>query len=89
MDEHKQYAFLRQCEDEVLLIAVNFGDMNMRVAINIPEHAFNYLGMPEIGNIKAKDLISGKEEKINFMSSKPVGTDLPANSGKILKIKLK
>ena len=89
MDEHKQYAFLRQCEDEVLLIAVNFGDMNMRVAINIPEHAFNYLGMPEMGNIKVKDLISGKEEKINFMSSKPVGTDLPANSGKILKIKLK
>ena len=45
--------------------------------------------MPEMGNIKVKDLIGGKEEKINFMSSKPVGTDLPANSGKILKIKLK
>ena len=89
MDEHKQYAFLRKYEDEVLLIAVNFGDMNMRVAINIPEHAFQYLSMTEMGNIKVKDLLTGKEEKINFTSRKPVGTDLPANSGKILKIKLK
>ena len=89
MDEHKQYAFLRKYEDEVLLIAVNFGDMNMRVAINIPEHAFQYLSMPRMENIKVKDLLTGKEEKINFTSNKPVGTDLPANSGKILKIKLK
>ena len=89
MDEHKQYAFLRKYEDEVLLIAVNFGDMNMRVAINIPEHAFQYLSMPQMENIKVKDLLTGKEEKINFTSNKPVGTDLPANSGKILKIKLK
>ena len=89
MDEHKQYAFLRKYEDEVLLIAVNFGDMNMRVAINIPEHAFQYLSMTEMENIKVKDLLTGKEEKINFTSRKPVGTDLPANSGKILKIKLK
>lgn len=89
MDEHKQYAFLRKYEDEVLLIAVNFGDMNMRVAINIPEHAFQYLSMPQMENIKVKDLLTGKEEKINFTSTKPVGTDLPAHSGKILKIKLK
>ena len=89
MNEHKQYAFIRKCDDEALLIAVNFGDINMRVAINVPEHAFQYLSMPEMGNIKVKDLISGKEEKINFTSSKPVGIDLPANSGKILKIKLK
>lgn len=89
MDWHKQYAFLRQCEDEALLVAVNFRDMNMRVAINIPQYAFECLGMPEMGEIKAKDLISGKEEKINFTSTRPVGTDLPANSGKILKIKLK
>lgn len=89
MNEHKQYAFLRKHEDEVLLIAVNFGDMNMRVAINIPEHAFQYLSMTEMENIKVKDLLTGKEEKINFTSRKPVGTDLPAHGGKILKIKLK
>lgn len=89
MNEHKQYAFIRQYDDEVLLVAVNFGDMNMRVAINIPEHAFQYLSIPKMENIKAKDLLTGKEEKINFTSAKPVGTDLPANSGKILKIKLK
>ena len=89
MNEHKQYALIRKCDDEALLIAVNFGDINMRVAINVPEHAFQYLSMPEMENIKVKDLISGKEEKINFTSSKPVGIDLPANSGKILKIKLK
>lgn len=88
MNEHKQYAFLRQHEDEVLLIAVNFGDIPMRVAINIPEHAFEYLQIPKYDNIKAKDLISGKDEKISFTSSRPTGIDLPANRGKILKIKM-
>ena len=89
MNEHKQYAFLRQYGDEVLLIAVNFGDIPMRVAINIPEHAFEYLNIPKLENTKAKDLISGSEEKISFTSAKPTGIDLPANNGKILKIKLR
>ena len=89
MNEHKQYAFIRQYGDEAMLIAVNFGDIPMRVAINIPEHAFEYLEMPKFDHVKAKDLISGKEEKISFTSSRPTGIDLPANSGKILKIKLK
>lgn len=88
INEHKQYAFLRQYGNEILLIAVNFGDIPMRVAINIPEHAFEYLNIPKLDSIKAKDLISGKEEKISFTSSRPTGIDLPANNGKILKIKI-
>ena len=39
--------------------------------------------------LKVKDLLTGKEVKINFTSNKPVGTDFPANRRKILKIKLK
>ena len=88
MNEHKQFVFLRKCEDEALLIAVNFSDISMRIAVNIPEHAFEYLQMPKFSKIKVKDLISDNEEKISFTSEKPTGIELPANSGKILKIHL-
>lgn len=89
INEHNQYVFIRQYEDEVLLIAVNFDDIPIHVGINIPEHTFEYLKIPQSDSVTAKDLISGKEEKISFTSSRPTGTDLPANNGKILKFKLK
>ena len=47
-NEHKQYAFLRKYEDELLLIAVNFDNVPARVSINIPQHAFDFLEIPEI-----------------------------------------
>ena len=87
-DEHRQYAFLRKHANELLLIAVNFSDESAEVAINLPAHAFNYMQFPEVDDIIATDLLSGKSEHICLSPLRATSTKLPAYGGKVLKIVL-
>lgn len=88
MNEHKQYAFFRKYEKELLLIVCNFDEISSRISINIPEHAFNYLNIPQRGEFSTRELLTGKNETLNFSPTKPVTVEVPAWGGKILKIKL-
>ena len=85
-NEHKQYVFLRKYENELLLIAVNFDNQPVDIAINIPSHAFDYLQLPSIDSYKATDVLSGKKEEICLLPQKATETSISAYSGKILKI---
>ncbi len=87
-NEHKQYVFLRKYENELLLIAVNFDNQPVDIAINIPSHAFDYLQLPSIDSYKATDLLTGKKEEICLLPQKATETSIAAYSGKILKIVL-
>ncbi|MDE5594703.1 MAG: alpha-amylase family protein, partial [Muribaculaceae bacterium] len=58
LDPHRNYVFLRATDDELLLIAVNFGNEDKDMAVNIPRHAFDTLGFPE-GKARMKDLLVG------------------------------
>ena len=49
---HRHYAFLRSYDDVTLLIVVNFDQKASEVEINIPQHAFDLLDMPQ-GIVKA------------------------------------
>ena len=86
-NEHKQFAYLRKHEDELLLIVVNFGDNPVRTAINIPRHAFDYLDFPPL-SVEAKELLSGNIEHIAMMPDHATQLQLEGRSGKILKIQL-
>ena len=88
MNPHRQYVFMRKCDDELLLIITNFDSIPVNVSVNIPQHAFDFWGMRQYPEIKSRDLLTGKSEKIAFCADKPVVTDVPAYGGKILKIKL-
>lgn len=88
MNPHRQYVFMRKCDDELLLIITNFDSIPVNVYVNIPQHAFDFWGMRQYLEIKSRDLLTGKSEKIAFCADKPVVTDVPAYGGKILKIKL-
>ena len=89
LNESKQYAFIRKYKNEALLIIANFGDFPMKVSVNLPQHAFDYLKMPCYEKCHAEDLLSGKTVEISFTYKEPTTIDLPASCGKILKIKLK
>lgn len=88
MNPHRQYVFMRKCDDELLLVITNFDSIPVNVSVNIPQHAFDFWGMRQYLEIKSRDLLTGKSEKIAFCADKPVVTDVPAYGGKILKIKL-
>ena len=45
-DQNRHYAFLRDHEDHTLLIAANFSQNVANMKLIIPEHAFDWLGIP-------------------------------------------
>lgn len=85
-NEHKQYAFLRKAENELLFIVVNFDHISVDLAINLPSHAFDFLQMPQLGSYLATDLLTGKKEDISLLPYKATELSLERYSGKILKI---
>ena len=87
-NEHKQYTFIRKYENEVLLIVVNFDESPVQVGINIPQHAFDFLNIPQAEECKSIDLLSDSKETICFTTNKLTQIKLEGCSGKILKIKI-
>lgn len=67
----RHFAFLRDFEDETLLIVCNFSKNDADMKISIPEHAFNWMKMPE-------------SEVFNHTT--PVGVHVPATNGVIIKL---
>ena len=67
----RHFAFLRDFEDETLLIVCNFSKNDADMKISIPEHAFNWMKMPE------------SEE---FNHTTPVSIHVPATNGVIIKL---
>ena len=45
-DKDRHFVWLRDHEEETLLIAANFSGRDADMKIRIPEHAFEWLGMP-------------------------------------------
>lgn len=67
----RHFAFLRDFEDETLLIVCNFSKNDAEMRISIPEHAFNWMKMPE-------------SEEFNHRT--PVSVHVPATNGVIIKL---
>ena len=87
-NEHKQYAFLRKCDNELLLIVVNFDSVPARAGVNIPQHAFDFLGIPTFTEYDATELLTGNTEKLMLIPDRATPVLLDGYSGKILKFKL-
>ena len=83
------YAFLRRKDDEVILIVTNFSANDQKLSVNIPQHVFEYYGLPETEMIKADGLLTGAIFNISFTSQHPTELIVPAYSGRMLKMKLK
>ncbi len=81
-----QYAFLRQADDELLLVAVNFDGKPAQTEILIPYHAFECLGLKE-DTFVATDLLSGNEKHINLKADGKVSVEIPDHGGVVYKIK--
>lgn len=83
-----EYAFLRKFEDEVLLVVANFGPDRVNTSVNIPAHAFDFLGLPE-KEVRAIDLLTGQEMDIELKKDGAVDMDLRPYTGRIYKFSIK
>ncbi len=88
LNPHRQYVFLRSCDDETLIVAVNFSSESCSLKINIPRHAFDVLSIPE-GDCVATELLSKDMMRKNISSEKTFDTEIGPNDAVVWKIKHK
>lgn len=85
-DSSRQFAYLRCYKNELLLIVSNFADYNTSVKVNIPQEAFDFLGINPDKLKKYKDLLEGDSKILETDELKHgISIELEAHSGKILK----
>lgn len=85
-DCHRQYAFLRKTEGELLFCVANFSDNAIECGIRIPAHAFDFLSIPS-GEYSAVDLISGEESNIHLAPDACTQIKVGANNAILLSVK--
>ncbi len=87
-NEHRQFAFARKYENELLIVIANFDDRQVNTSVHIPEHAFSYLRIPPMEKVEVTDLLTHKKEEISFIPDKAFYITIERLNGKILKIVL-
>jgi len=85
LNPHDHYVFLRNFENETLLIAVNFRSSSCDLKINIPRHAFNTLSIPE-GKFEAVELLYSDKNIKAFSSEIPFETFIQPYNAVVWKI---
>lgn len=85
-DCHRQYAFLRKTEGELLFCVANFSDNAIECGIRIPAHAFDFLSIPS-GEYSAVDLISGEESNIHLAPDAYTQIKVRVNNAILLSVK--
>ena len=70
-DKNRHFAFLRDFEEHTLLIAANFSGSDTKMKLRIPEHAFEWMGIP------VTDTLNTNTE---------IEVDVPAFNGVILNL---
>lgn len=84
---HAQYAFMRKCDDDVLFVVANFGDTEAKCQVAIPDHAFDFLQLPE-RPVEAVDMLTGETQCLNLKRNGLLPADVPPYSGRIYKFKI-
>lgn len=81
----KQYAFMRKCANEVLLVVVNFAQEDAECSVCLPRHAFEYLEIPE-KTITASDLLSKEETlSVDLKAESVIRMSVPGLGGRVYK----
>ena len=83
------YAYLRRAGKEVLLCVANFDGTDAVLDIHIPDHVFELYQFSGQKKVTATDLLTGEKQAISFCAEQPSQVKVPANSGVILKLKVK
>ena len=83
----RQYAFLRRCDNDLLLVVVNFDDQDVAVDVHIPAHAFDYLKMKE-KMVVATDLLTKEKLAMAIKSERSIRMGIEARGGRVWKIKI-
>ncbi len=80
----RQYAFIRKYKNEVLIVTANFSDEDVKVSVNIPEHAFEYLGIDK-KKYSVTELLNERKLELDFSEQQKITDTIGAYSGNVYK----
>ena len=87
VNEHiaqRQYAFLRKAGADMLLVVCNFDEADADVTVNIPDHAFAFMGIPQ-RRLTGRDLMGGAPLVAEFDKAKVVEVKVEPHNCRIFK----
>lgn len=90
MNQHiadKQYAFMRQADNENMLIIVNFAGEPVTCDIVIPQHAIDYFGIQK-RDYEVLDLLSNERFQTGVYGEHAIKIDIAPYAARIFKMKL-
>lgn len=87
-NEHRQFAFLRKQDNELIFVVVNFDDLPARACVNLPKHAFDYLNIPSGADYEARELLTGNIEHLPLLPDQGTPVLLDGLGAKLLKFTL-
>ena len=82
----KKYAFLRGDGDNLLLIVVNFNDVDSVVNVHIPDDAYSFFKMDKMKTRKATPLLKSNNSVVKFNDYSSLYLKIDAYSGEVFKI---
>lgn len=88
LDPHRHYVFLRHHGNDLIVVAVNFGDTDAEMKVNVPAHAFECLDMPQGTDGQARELLSGAEGAMRLSSTEALELKVCAHGAAVWKIQL-
>lgn len=80
----RQYAFIRKYKNEALIVIANFSDEDVKVSVNIPEHAFEYLGIAK-KKYSVTELLNDRKLELDFSEQQQIIDTIGAYSGNVYK----
>lgn len=84
---HRQFAFLRKKDDELILVVANFSAEKASLCIVIPSHACDFFGIEE-GTRMGEELLSGCVRADEWKRDGHISVEVDGYSGAIIKCKV-
>ena len=85
---HRQYAYLRHHDGQLLLIVANFADHVATVDVTVPSHAFEHLHLAA-GEYRGNELLHGDKSQFHLTPDQPLTLTIRPNDAVVWKFFVK
>lgn len=87
-DVHRQFAFLRNYQREVVLVVANFDADDKNISVNIPQEAWDFVGIKS-RNRHFENLLTGQWDFLYHDTTKPMQVHVPGYDAVVLRFQSK
>jgi hypothetical protein len=84
---HRTFSFIRHSRHDLVLVVANFQGEDQQIAVNVPQEAWDYVGIVPGRRRHVENLLTGEWDFGVFSTTEPVRVKVPAYDAVVLRIK--